>query len=941
MSEMQNDFYKNTLNLPQTAFPMKANLPEREPIILKKWDELELYRTLLNRNKPKPTFILHDGPPYANGQIHIGHALNKILKDIVVKSKLLSGFNAPFVPGWDCHGLPIELNVEKKQGKAGVKIDAKQFREKCREYAAEQIDIQRLAFIRLGVMGDWFNPYLTMDYQYEADIIRSLAKIAKKGHLEKGYKPVHWCIDCGSALAEAEVEYKDKTSPAIDVCFKVLNNENLPFKVDIDKQKQVCVVIWTTTPWTLPANQAVALHPKHEYVLSFLPEKNTYLIVVSELLDSVMQRMSIEHYEVLDRCLGEKLEGLLLQHPFYDRSVPIVLGEHVTLETGTGAVHTAPAHGIEDFEIGQKYHLPLENPVGSNGCYLPGTPLLAGLSVLKSNDKVIELLEEHKTLLHRATVQHSYPHCWRHKTPLIFRATQQWFISMEKEKLRQKTLAAIQTVDWIPSWGKARIEGMIENRPDWCISRQRTWGVPIPLFMHKETGELHPDTPALMEKVAVLVEQQGVDAWFDLGPETLLGEHAKDYDKSMDTLDVWFDSGVSHYCVLMKRPELSFPANMYLEGSDQHRGWFHSSLLTSVAMNDCAPYKEILTHGFTVDAKGHKMSKSLGNVVLPEKVVQSKGADVLRLWVASTDYRSEIAISDEILNRVSESYRRIRNTARFLLANLHDFDPAQNQIPANELLALDRYMVKRAMTLQKEIQLAYEEYQFHSIYQKLHHFCSVELGGFYLDIIKDRQYTSKKEGVPRRSAQTALYHIAEALVRWMAPILSFTAEEIASYLPGKREDSIFMTEWYSAFPEFEEKEVFDEHFWETMLALKTQVNKALEEARNKELIGSGLEAALALYVDPNLYEMLNRISEELRFLLITSDVKIYPETERPTTLPETEMPGLFIEVKHSSNEKCVRCWHLRSDVNENADYPGICLRCVSNIAGEGEERLYV
>lgn len=983
MSEVKTD-YKDTLNLPVTSFPMKANLPTLEPIILKKWDDIKLYQNLLIQNEHKAKFILNDGPPYANGDIHLGHAVNKILKDMVMKSRLLSGYNTPYIPGWDCHGLPIELNVEKKVGKPGIKIDAKSFRKKCREFALQQIDAQRKSFMRLGVLGDWFNPYTTMDFGYEADTIRSLALIAKRGHLHKGYKPVHWCIDCGSALAEAEVEYRDKTSPAIDVRFKVVSPDTLPFKIDkiaLKPNQSVSIIIWTTTPWTLPANQAVAVHPEHEYVLLEIPAKENvikenenvikekenaikedslnessfqekslkenstkreYIILLSELVDSVLNRLGIDSSlcQRLSWVKGALLENIPLQHPFYERHVPIVLGEHVTLDTGTGAVHTAPAHGVEDFEVGEKYHLPLENPVGSNGCYIAGTPLLAGEFVFKANDHIIEILKEQGTLLHQSSLTHSYPHCWRHKSPLIFRATQQWFISMEQKKLRAETLATIKKVQWIPSWGQARIETMIENRPDWCISRQRTWGVPMALFLHKETGELHPHTSELMEKVAERVEQEGVDAWYDTPIEEFLSSDAHLYEKSNDTMDVWFDSGVAHACVLEKRRELAFPANLYLEGSDQHRGWFQSSLLTSVAMFNEAPYKEVLTHGFTIDASGHKMSKSLGNVISPSDIIQSKGADVLRLWVAATDYRAEMALSDEILNRVTESYRRIRNTARFLLANLHDFDPNQHLLPEEHLLALDKWIVDRAKHLSNEIKSDYEKYQFHLVYQKLHHFCSIELGSFYLDIIKDRQYTGKKEGIPRRSAQTALYHITEALVRWMAPILSFTAEEIWSYLPGARDKSIFMTEWYNNFPETTLQNALENNYWDDILPLRAAVNKALEEARSQGVIGSGLEAILTLYADEKEYELLARVKDELRFVFITSEAHLLPLSEKPSDTPPSEQPGLYVRVERSPYEKCVRCWHRRKDVNKNPDYPGICERCIENIAAEGEKRLY-
>ncbi|MDQ1363412.1 MAG: isoleucyl-tRNA synthetase, partial [Pseudomonadota bacterium] len=666
--------YKHTLNLPETAFPMRGNLSQREPQVLKQWQENNLYQQIRKACAGRPTFVLHVGPPYANGSIHIGHAVNKILKDIIVKSRTLDGYDAPYVPGWDCHGLPIELNVEKKVGKAGVKVDARSFRNHCREYAQSQVNGQRDDFQRLGVLGDWQNPYLTMNFKFEADIVRSLGRIIKNGHLHKGSKPVHWCLDCGSALAEAEVEYYDKTSSAIDVAFRAAD-KNAFFKKFRAEQNthDVAAVIWTTTPWTLPANMAVCLHHDLEYVLikAKLPSGEINLILAEALYQSALERYGAEEFSIIGRIKGAALEHLQLQHPFNDRQVPIILGDHVTTEAGTGAVHTAPGHGQDDFIVGQKYNLDVYNPVGGDGVFLADTPLFAGQHVNKANDAIIEALKNKNALLKFKTIKHSYPHCWRHKTPIIFRATPQWFISMEQKHLRTQAMQAIRNTQWMPDWGQARIEGMVVNRPDWCISRQRTWGVPIALFVHKQTGELHSKTAELIEKVAQGIEQQGIDYWFDLDARQLLGNEVDQYDKVKDTLDVWFDSGVTHAAVLERRADLQFPADLYLEGSDQHRGWFQSSLLASVAMNGVAPYKAVLTHGFTVDADGKKMSKSLGNVIAPQKVCDTLGADILRLWVSSTDYSSEMTVSDEILKRMSDSYRRIRNTARFLLANLN------------------------------------------------------------------------------------------------------------------------------------------------------------------------------------------------------------------------------------------------------------------------------
>jgi isoleucyl-tRNA synthetase len=944
--------YKNTLNLPHTDFAMKANLAQREPEILKKWESSQLYQKIQEQNKAKPAFILPDGPPYANGNMHLGHALNKTLKDIILKSKVLSGYRAPFVPGWDCHGLPIELNVEKKVGKPGVKVDAKTFRQKCREYVLTQVDAQRMGFIRLGMLADWQNPYMTMDYGYEADIVRSLAKIHANGHLHKGYKPVHWCIDCGSALAEAEVEYADKSSPAVDVCFKVVENNTLGSEVFARLKQSVpggaplSLIIWTTTPWTLPANQAVAVHAQLIYTIIKLKKTDRYVMIALDLLESFANRLGLESndYEIMGQCVGKDLEHVLLQHPFYDRQVPVVLGEHVTTETGTGLVHTAPAHGIDDYRVGMQYKLPVDNPVNAHGCYIPGTPLLEGQHVFKANETVIRLLQEKDALLHMDILQHSYPHCWRHKSPLIFRATPQWFIGFDQNRLRLQSLAAIKTVEWIPEWGEARIEAMVKDRPDWCISRQRTWCVPMCLFVHKDTGDLHPDTLKLMEQVAQKIEGEGIEAWYELDPE-VLGIDTNLYQKSPDSLDVWFDSGVFHAAVLQRHAELGFPADLYLEGSDQHRGWFQSSLLTSVAMNGKAPYKQVLTHGFTVDASGRKESKSLGNVTDPYKIFQTLGADILRLWVSATDYRAEMSISDEILKRMSDSYRRIRNTVRFLLSNLNGFDPKQHLVPFHAMLYLDQWVLDRARIVQEEIKQAYTDYQFHTVYQKLHNFCSVDLGSFYLDIIKDRQYTGKSDGLPRRSAQTALYYLSECLVRWMAPILSFTAEEVWQHMPGlaqgQRVESVFLSEWFQDISALKlEKGTFTQAFWSKILLIRECVNKALEESRAKGIIGSGLEAEISLYCNPEYFDLLSALEDELRFVLITSQAKIYKESEHPKSALQTSMNGLWIEVKNSEHVKCERCWHRREDVGENPAYPGICVRCVENITETGEHRVY-
>jgi len=934
--------YKDTLNLPQTGFAMKANLPHREPEMLMRWEKNGLYQKIRQACKGRPQYILHDGPPYANGEIHIGHAVNKILKDIIVKSQTLDGKDAPYVPGWDCHGLPIELQVEKKHGKPGQKISAAEFRKACRTYAHKQVETQREDFKRLGVLGDWDNPYLTMNYAQEADIIRSLGKIAANGHLTKGSKPVHWCTDCGSALAEAEVEYKDKESHAIDVKFRVVDEEafincchNVP---DGHGHGALSVVIWTTTPWTLPANEAVAVNPELDYVIVQAGDQR--LVMAEGMMKDAMLRWGLEDYHVIAYCRGDALEQQALHHPFYDKQVPVILGEHVTLDAGTGAVHTAPGHGMDDYIVGMRYGLPVNNPVAGNGCYVDGTPLFAGLHVFQANEKVIEVLTQHDSLMHDRKLTHSYPCCWRHKTPIIFRATPQWFISMEKAGLRDKAMQEIKQVKWMPDWGQARIEGMVENRPDWCISRQRTWGVPITLFVNAQNGELHPETMAIVEKVAQKVEQEGIEAWFSSTAEDWLGADADQYEKVTDTLDVWFDSGVTHACVLEPRDELHSPADLYLEGSDQHRGWFQSSLLTSVAMNDRAPYKGVLTHGFTVDADGRKMSKSIGNVVKPQTVLKTLGADIVRLWVAATDYRGEMTVSDEILKRNADAYRRIRNTARFLLSNLNGFDPATDLVEASQMLALDNWAVDRALQLQNDIIAAYRDFQFHLIYQKVFNFCVVDLGGFYLDIIKDRQYTTQTDSLARRSCQTAMYHIMEAMVRWLAPITSFTAEEIWEHMPGERGESVLFETWYGQLAGLADDEPLGRQYWSKMLEARAAIAKQLELARKDGVIGSSLAAELDIYCDQNWLEHMQKVGDELRFVLITSYARLHPSADKPADAAATGIAGLDIVVKASGHQKCARCWHLREDVGQHAAHPELCGRCVDNVDGDGEQRQF-
>ncbi|MFK3819166.1 isoleucine--tRNA ligase [Pseudomonas sp. NPDC089407] len=939
--------YKATLNLPDTAFPMKAGLPQREPQILQRWDSIGLYQKLREIGKDRPKFVLHDGPPYANGKIHIGHALNKILKDMIVRSKTLAGFDAPYVPGWDCHGLPIEHKVEVTHGKH---LSADRTRELCREYAAEQIEGQKTEFIRLGVLGDWDNPYKTMNFANEAGEIRALAEMVKQGFVFKGLKPVNWCFDCGSALAEAEVEYADKKSQTIDVAFPVADEAKLAAAFGLASlAKPAAIVIWTTTPWTIPANQALNIHPEFKYALVDTGER--LLVLAEELVESCLKRYNLEG-SVIATAQGSALELVNFRHPFYDRLSPIYLADYVELGAGTGVVHSAPAYGEDDFVTCKRYGMVNDDiltPVQSNGVYVESLPFFGGQFIWKANPAIVDKLSEVGALMHTETISHSYMHCWRHKTPLIYRATAQWFVGMDKqpttgEPLRERALKAIEETKFVPAWGQARLHSMIANRPDWCISRQRNWGVPIPFFLHKQTGELHPRTVELMDAVAQRVEKEGIEAWFKLDAAELLGDEAGQYDKITDTLDVWFDSGTTHWHVLRGSHDIGHAtgprADLYLEGSDQHRGWFHSSLLTGCAIDNHAPYRELLTHGFTVDENGRKMSKSLGNTIEPEKVNNTLGADILRLWVSATDYSGEMAVSEQILQRSADAYRRIRNTARFLLSNLSGFDPARDLLAPEDMLALDRWAVDRTLLLQRELEEHYSEYRFWNVYSKVHNFCVQELGGFYLDIIKDRQYTTGANSVARRSCQTALYHISEALVRWIAPILAFTADEIWQYLPGERNESVMLNGWYQGLSGLPEGTELDRAYWDRVMAVKASVNKELENQRTAKVIGGNLQAEVTLYADEGLSADLGKLGDELRFVLITSAASVVPFAHAPAEAVATEVEGLKLQVVKSSHTKCGRCWHFRADVGSHPEHPEICGRCVDNLTGSGEVRHY-
>ncbi|MEG1819145.1 isoleucine--tRNA ligase [Pseudomonas sp.] len=915
--------------------------------MLQRWDSIGLYQKLREIGKDRPKFVLHDGPPYANGKIHIGHALNKILKDMIIRSKTLSGFDAPYVPGWDCHGLPIEHKVEVTHGKH---LTADKTRELCRAYAAEQIEGQKTEFIRLGVLGEWDNPYKTMNFANEAGEIRALAEMVKHGFVFKGLKPVNWCFDCGSALAEAEVEYADKKSQTIDVAFPVADEAKLAAAFgQASLEKPAAIVIWTTTAWTIPANQALNVHPEFNYALVDVGDR--LLILAEELVESCLKRYALEG-TVIATAPGSALELINFRHPFYDRLSPVYLADYVELGAGTGVVHSAPAYGEDDFVTCKRYGMVNDDiltPVQSNGVYVPTLEFFGGQFIWKANPAIVEKLSEVGALMHTETISHSYMHCWRHKTPLIYRATAQWFVGMDKQPdngdtLRKRAVKAIEETKFVPAWGQARLHSMIANRPDWCISRQRNWGVPIPFFLNKQTGELHARTVELMEEVAKRVEQEGIEAWFKLDAAELLGEEADQYDKISDTLDVWFDSGTTHWHVLRGSHSIGHDtgprADLYLEGSDQHRGWFHSSLLTGCAIDNHAPYRELLTHGFTVDENGRKMSKSLGNTIEPQKVNDTLGADILRLWVSATDYSGEMAVSEQILQRSADAYRRIRNTARFLLSNLSGFDPARDLLPAEDMLALDRWAVDRTLLLQRELEEHYGEYRFWNVYSKIHNFCVQELGGFYLDIIKDRQYTTGANSVARRSCQTALYHISEALVRWIAPILAFTADELWQYLPGERNESVMLNTWYQGLTELPEGFELGRAYWDRVMAAKTAVNKELENQRSAKAIGGNLQAEVTLFADDALSADLNKLGDELRFVLITSAASVAPFVQAPADAVETEVPGLKLKVVKSAHTKCGRCWHFRADVGANPEHPEICARCADNISGKGEVRHY-
>ena len=919
--------YRDTLNLPKTDFSMKAGLPRKEPDILDFWEKTNLYKKIRQKYEGKEFFLLHDGPPYANGDIHLGHSVNKILKDITTKSKTLQGLDSPFIPGWDCHGLPIELNVEKKHGKNSELVKNKEsFQKACKEYAETQINKQLDDFKRLGVFGDWENSYKSLDSKFEADIVRSLGIIFREGHLEKGEKPVHWCQESGSSLAEAEVEYIDKTSKAIDVAFKVDNSslERVKDLFNTENSEEISFVIWTTTPWTIPSNVAVCINPEYKY--SVIKMNNKCYVIAFEMIDQCSKRWK-QKLDVVSTIQGNKLSDINLIHPFLDRKSILLHADHVTTETGTGCVHTAPAHGMDDYLICKKNNIDTIHSLNNKAFFKDELDFIAGLPAMKADPLIVEKLQEHNALINIEDYHHSYPHCWRRKTPLIFTSTPQWFISMNKNNLNKDALKHIKSINWEPSWGLQRIESMLTDRPDWCISRQRNWGVPITLVVHKDTGEIHPDQKDLFEKFAQIIEKDGISAWDKLNLEDYIDDH-EEYIKTSDSLDVWFDSGVTHHAVTAKRFGNNVVADLYLEGSDQHRGWFQSSLLTSIAMNDAAPYKTVLTHGFVVDEQGRKQSKSLGNVVSPQKVWDNLGADILRLWVASTDFRSEMVASDEILKQTSDQYRRIRNTFRFILGNTNDFSN-KNKINFEDQVELDKWIVNEGYKLQEQVLNLYNNYSYHKAVQAIHNFCVNELGGIYLDIVKDRLYTSKTDSLARRSCQTSLDTLLNILIRLIAPILSYTAEEIWQSSPNlnNQEESVFLSNYFNNHNKGELKISNEE--WKRLFEIKDSVNQSIEELRNENKLKGSLDAVVNIEASDSDFTILEKLGTELHFLFISSDAKI------------TKGSSLKITVINSEHDKCTRCWHRDSSVGKNDLYREICQRCIINISEEGEQRSFV
>nr|BET44918.1 MAG: isoleucine--tRNA ligase [Candidatus Aschnera chinzeii] len=936
--------YKNTLNLPQTTFSMRANLTDQEPKILQHWYKDNLYIAIRKSKIGKPIFILHDGPPYANGNIHIGHAINKILKDIIIKSKGLEGYDAPYIPGWDCHGLPIEHKIEQILKKTNNTHSVTEFRKICRIYAKEQAEKQKKDFIRMGVVGDWQNPYLTMNYKMQANTIRTLGKLIEKGYLIKGDKPVHWCTQCCSSLAEAEIEYLLHKADSIYVRFKAIDSLHIykMFNINTSISLPIYAIIWTTTPWSLPANRAIAINNNYTYQLIEINSAECYIIAKS-LVKNLLDHLKIKKWKILSECKSSKLEFTLFKHPFINFNVPMILSNHVILNIGTGLVHIAPAHGPEDYHISKIYKLNVYNPIGPDGCYLQDTHYeLNGKFALHANNIIIKILRYHKALVHQEILQHKYPCCWRHKNPIIFRSTKQWFIGIEKNKLRNQLLDNITQVKWIPKYGFNHMKSMIINRPDWCISRQRLWGTPMPLFIHKKTNKLHPSTLLLIEQIAQYVEEHGEESWWTLDINKFLGEEANNYIKINDILDVWFDSGSTYFTVIQQETNFKgHQVDLYLEGLDQHRGWFMSSLIISTAIHKKSPYKAVMTHGFAVDKNGHKMSKSANNSISPQNIIDKFGADILRLWVASSDYSNDITISDDILIQTVDNYRRIRNTIRFLLANLHDFIPNKDEIHINKMIAIDIWAINCTNKTQIKIKSQYKNYNFHGVIQLLMHFCTIQMGSFYLDIIKDRLYTSKKHSIAHRSCQTAFYHILESLVRWISPILSFTADEIWHKIPGTRSQYIFTEEYYSNLSKIMSHASPFNIEWNILINIKNNINKILETAKKEKIIKNSLEAKIIFYADTKINIILNSLNNELHYLLLVSAVNIYNIQDAPHNAYNTDINGLKIIFKKANGKKCPRCWHYTNDIGTNKQYPDLCFRCINNVIGNGMIRKFI
>ncbi|XBC44776.1 MAG: isoleucine--tRNA ligase [Buchnera aphidicola (Schlechtendalia chinensis)] len=935
--------YKNILNLPRTNFSMKGNLSQKEPEIVKKWNTNNVYKIIRSSKKNKKKFFLHDGPPYANGNIHIGHAVNKILKDIIIKSKNMSGFDAPYTPSWDCHGLPIEHKIEIINKKQKQKIVLNNFQDQCRKYAKDQVHNQKKEFMRLGILGNWKNSYLTMDFENEANIIKTLYKMIRLGYIYRDFKPVNWCISCRSALAEAEVEYHYKTSESVFVKFKTTDNNTIKkiFNISNNLNNSIYIVIWTTTPWSLPANRAIAINPEFYYQL--VQTKNQILIIAQKLVHTTMERCKITTWEILGTISGKLFKNIKFIHPFLNFCVPIIFSKHVTLELGTGAIHTAPEFGSDDYNISKKYNIDMTQTINKCGNFISDIhPDLNEINIFKSIEIIIKLLKKNDSLLKFEFFKHSYPHCWRHKTPIISRATPQWFIKMDHKNLRKNCIQQILKVNWIPSWGKEKMVKMMSTRPDWCISRQRMWGVPIPIFFHKKTGKLHPKLSLIVKNVIKDVKKQGISAWFNLNKDLLLEKDSKDYIQVTDIVDVWFESGSIMLSDIYKKFNHKNVSDIYIEGSDQHRGWFMSSLIISTAINSIAPYRTVITHGFTVDETGKKMSKSIGNTICPNEIIKIFGADILRLWVASTNYSKEVSISEKILKQTSDIYRKVRNTARFLLANLYDFNPNEEMVSSENMIILDRWAIGKTLDTQHKIIDSYNKYNFHDVIKHLIHFCSIDMSSFYLDIIKDRQYLTPSKNVSRKSCQSAMYLILNSLIRWIAPILSFTSEELWNHLPGKKSEFVFTEEWFDKLFNLNDHDLMNNQYWNELLTIKNEVNRILDDTRKNKKVGNSLESSITLYVDDNVEKKLNLLEDELKFLFLTSEIKIKNYISAPSyAVKSTLIPNFKTSIAKIEGIKCIRCWHIIPNLINIDINLKICTRCLANTIGSGEIRKFL